>query len=40
MPRDEAIRRTALAGREHPPEEIDLAGFDYTVEDGTLAKLE
>lgn len=40
VPRDEAIRRTVGWEREHPPNEVDLAEFDYAAEDEALAKLE
>ena len=40
VPREEALRRTVAWEREHPPEEIDPAEFDYAAEDAALAKLE
>jgi nucleoside-diphosphate-sugar epimerase len=40
VPRDDALRRTVDWEREHPPEEVDPAEFDYAAEDDALAKLE
>jgi nucleoside-diphosphate-sugar epimerase len=37
IPQDEALRATVAWERAHPPEQIDLAQFDYAAEDAALA---
>jgi nucleoside-diphosphate-sugar epimerase len=37
--REEALRRTVLWERRHPPEKVDPASFDYAAEDAALARL-
>jgi nucleoside-diphosphate-sugar epimerase len=37
VPREEALARTIAWEREHPPEKIDPAQFDYAAEDAVLA---
>jgi hypothetical protein len=39
VPQDEALRRTIAWEREHPPENVDPADFDYSEEDAILAEL-
>jgi len=36
IPRDEALRRTVAWERQHPPEQVDAAAFDYAAEDRAL----
>ncbi|HTG16498.1 MAG TPA: NAD-dependent epimerase/dehydratase family protein [Blastocatellia bacterium] len=39
VPREEAMRRTIDWERSHPPDEIDMSGFDYAAEDAAQADL-
>jgi hypothetical protein len=39
LPRTEALRRTAVWERMHPPDQFDLGDFDYAAEDAVLERI-